>query len=463
MSYTAAVEGLYALAGELAGTRRKFELDHMRALMRALGDPQNSFKAVLIAGTNGKGSTAATLASILAASGYRTGLYTSPHLLRVNERIQLAADSGQLLPIADEVFAAVFDRVRDGAARAVRDGALPQLPSFFEVVTAMAFCAFADAQVDIAVLEVGLGGRLDATNIVEPLLSVITDISLDHTEWLGDTITAIAREKAGILRQNGVLVTLPQHPEANAAIGEVAVALDVTGVNAAEYLPGHSPRVQGGDGTQIPMFGTLLRLTPRLQGEHQRRNLALALAAAETLATRFGFDTITAESTIRGVAGVQWPGRLEHASVPGGAPVLLDVAHNPAGIWTLRSFLSGAFQRAAELPAPRTLVFSALADKAIDEMSQILFPLFDEPGDRVLLVHVNSPRASTMERLETLAASAGEGAQAAFHVLNSVQEAYDLLRLETRGSIVVAGSVYLVSEWQAAAAADARGNTLEAV
>ncbi len=466
MSYTAAVEGLYALAGELAGTRRKFELDHMRALMRALGDPQHQFKALLIAGTNGKGSTAATLASILAASGYRTGLYTSPHLLRVNERIQLAANAAPLLPITDDVFAGIFDRVQDAAAGAVRDGAFPQLPSFFEVVTAMAFCAFADACVDIAVLEVGLGGRLDATNIVNPLLSVITDISLDHTEWLGDTITAIAREKAGILRQNGVLVTLPQHPEANAAIGEVAVALNVTGVNAAEYLPGHSARRQEGpsthnDDTRIPAFGTLLQLFPRLQGEHQRRNLALALAAAETLSTRFGFDRVSAESTTTGVAAVQWPGRLEQTAVPGGAPVLLDVAHNPAGIWTLRSFLSRAFESPGELPAPRTLVFSALADKAIHEMAQILFPLFDEPGNTILLVHVNSPRASTLDRLQSLATSSGEGVQATLSVLNSVKQAYDLVRLQARGSIVVAGSVYLVSEWKAAALADAHGSTLE--
>ncbi len=461
MSYTAAVEGLYALAGELQGTRRKFELDHMRALMHALGDPQNRFKALLIGGTNGKGSTAATLASILSASGYRTGLYTSPHLLRVNERIQLAVNGAPLLSVTNDAFAQAFDRVRDAAARAVSDGALPQLPSFFEVVTAMAFCVFADAAVDIAVLEVGLGGRLDATNIVEPLLSVITDISLDHTEWLGDTITAIAREKAGILRQNGVLVTLPQHPEANAAIGEVAVALNVTGVNAAEYLPGHSPHIRDGDDTHIPAFGTLLELSPRLPGDHQRRNLALALAAAETLAARFGFDNVTAETTTSGVADVRWPGRLERATLPGGAPVLLDVAHNPAGIWTLRSFLSHAFQQQAELPPPRALVFSALADKAVDEMSQILFPLFDEPGDRVLLVHVNSPRAATVDRLQALAVSAAAGAKASFLVLGSVQEAYDSLRLQTQGSIVVAGSVYLVSEWKSAALRDAPQNTME--
>ncbi len=449
MSYTAAVAGLHALGGELAGTRRKFELDHMRTLMHAMGDPQRQFPAVLIAGTNGKGSTAATLASILAASGYRTGLYTSPHLLRVNERIQISSGSRPAQPIADDLFADAYTRVHHAARLLVEHGTLPQPPSFFETVTAMAFCAFADAHVDIAILEVGLGGRLDATNIVDPLLSVITDIALDHTEWLGDTITAIAREKAGILRKDGVLVTLPQHPEANAAIGEIAVALGVTGVNAADYLPGHSARLQG-HSTRVPAFGELLQLAPQLQGDHQRRNLALAIAAAETLSARFDFNRITAQTTTRGVAAVQWPGRLERSATPGGVPVLLDVAHNPAGIWTLRSFLSHAFEDAT-LPAPRTLVFAALADKAVEEMAQILFPLFDDAGDRILLVPVSNPRSSSIDRLQELATSAGEGARAPVAVLANVKAAYDALRLQAHGSIVVAGSVYLIAEWKAEA------------
>ena len=393
MSYTAALKGLDALGAELTGLRRKFDLDHMRVLAAALGDPQRSFSSVLVAGTNGKGSTAATLASILCASGYRTGLYTSPHLLRINERLQISEAAGVLQPVGDENFGRLYAQVHEAAEPLVRSGTLPQMPSFFETVTAMAFLAFADARVDIAVLEVGLGGRLDATNIVEPLISVITDIALDHMAWLGNTITEIAREKAGILRPNGILVTLPQHPEANAAIGEVAVRLEVTGVNAAQYLPQRSPRAHDGLADLVPAFGTLLALTPALAGDHQQRNLALAVAAAETLQTRFGLTKIDASSVTRGVADVRWPGRLEQGCLPGGAAMLLDVAHNPAGIWTLRSHLSRAFH-AGTLPAPRTLVFSALADKAIEEMAQILFPLFDDEGDRVLVVQVDSPRAT---------------------------------------------------------------------
>ncbi len=465
MSYTAAVEGLSALGAELAGARRKFELAHMRTLAAALGDPQQHFPSVLIAGTNGKGSTAATLAGILTASGYRTALYTSPHLLRVNERVQIADADGVLRPIDDEAFGRLYARVHDAAETLVRDGALPQMPSFFETLTAIAFLAFAEAGVEMAVLEVGLGGRLDATNIVEPLVSVLTDIALDHMAWLGNTVGEIAREKAGILRQDGVLVTLPQHPEANAAIGEAAVELNVTGVNAAQYLPQRSAREHDGLPDLVPAFGTLLALQPVLAGDHQRRNLALALAAAETLQSRFGFEDITATSVTRGVAGVRWPGRLEHARLPGGAACLLDVAHNPAGIWTLRSYLSRAFDTGT-LPSPRTLVFSALADKAIDEMAQILFPLFDDEGDRVLLVQVDSPRATPLERLHELRSISAEGARAAFEVLPDVAAAYDRVRTQPAGCVIVAGSVYLVAEWkqasQATDAADANaGRTMQ--
>src|SRR6201996_6739652 len=210
MSYQDTVEQLYALGHELASTpSHKFDLAYVRAMLEALGHPERAFRSVLIAGTNGKGSTAATLASILRASGLRTGLYTSPHLERPNERIQIDGDQ-----ISDSDFARRYFQVAEVADALVSTGRLEQNPSYFETLTAMAFLHYAEAGIDVAVLEVGMGGRLDATNIVDPLLSVITDISLDHTEWLGDTISLIAREKAGILRRNGTLITLPQHPEA---------------------------------------------------------------------------------------------------------------------------------------------------------------------------------------------------------------------------------------------------------
>src|SRR5437868_4547648 len=182
-SYSAAIARLYELGHELARTpAHKFDLAHMRALTAALRHPERRFASVLIAGTNGKGSTAATLASILRAAGHRTALYTSPHLVRVNERMRVEGDE-----ISDPEFTAVYQRVDEVARQLVAAGELPHPPSFFEVLTAMAFEYFAMAAVEIAVLEVGMGGRLDATNIVEPALTIITDIALDHQKFLGDT------------------------------------------------------------------------------------------------------------------------------------------------------------------------------------------------------------------------------------------------------------------------------------
>ena len=235
---------------------------------------------MLIAGTNGKGSTAATLASILTEAGLRTGLYTSPHLERPNERIRV--DRAE---IADADFARLFFRVSETADRLVSSGRLPQMPSFFEMLTALAFLYFAESKVEIAVLEVGMGGRLDATNVVDPLISIVTDISLDHMEWLGPTIAAIAREKAGILRAGGTMITLPQHPEANQVLGEVATELDVRGVSAAPYMPASEAKGP----YAVEALGATIKVDSPLQGAHQQRNVALAIAAAVELAARHGF------------------------------------------------------------------------------------------------------------------------------------------------------------------------------
>src|SRR4051794_31518194 len=227
MSYENAVASMFALGHELAQTpSQKFDLAHMRVLLRALDHPEKRFPSVLIAGTNGKGSTAATLSSILSASGLKTGLYTSPHLIRLNERIRI-----NTAEISDNDFALLHGEVDRVAERLVAEGALPWHPSFFEMMTAIAFCYFSAQEVQIAVLEVGMGGRLDATNVVEPLVSVITDVSLDHQKFLGNTVGEIAREKAGIIRPAGVVVTLPQQPEANDVIGNAILDLNAVGVS----------------------------------------------------------------------------------------------------------------------------------------------------------------------------------------------------------------------------------------
>jgi len=440
--YAAAVQSLLARTAELT-TRRKFDPEHMRILAHALGDPQRHFTAILIAGTNGKGSTAATLAAILAAAHIRTGLYTSPHLSRINERIRV---QGQ--PIADEDFARLYFQVDDTANQLVASGELPCQPSFFETVTAIAFLAFAN-RVDIAVLEVGLGGRLDATNIVDPLLSILTDIDIDHTEWLGPTLTHIAREKAGILRQNGWLVTLPQHPEANQVIGEVATALDVAAINAAEYMPYKTTQpdqLQAGpeeapdspglrNRYTILFAGAELQIDSPLAGQHQQRNIALAIAAAVAISNQYGYE-ITAADIARGVADTNWPGRLE--LIPGAPAILLDVAHNPAGAWTLRAALSDL--DAAHPCKKKTLLFGCLADKPADQLAQILFPLFDE----LVLTRPTSPRAADPTQLATLATTLRTKSQVVDQPAAALEAALAVTPPE--GLLVIAGSVYLVGE-----------------
>jgi dihydrofolate synthase / folylpolyglutamate synthase len=426
MSYSAAISELNRMTPELhtqPGTaRRKFSLDEIRVLLEALGNPHRKFRSILIAGTNGKGSTAATLASILDASGLRTALYTSPHLERPNERIRTRAAE-----ISDDAFASLYFRVHDTAERLVLNGGLPQFPSFFETLTAMAFLYFAEDGVEVAVLEVGMGGRLDATNIVDPLLSIITDISLDHTEWLGPTIAAITREKAGILRPNGTLVTLPQHPEANQALGEVAVELNVCGVSATPYMP----IIDAGETYPVEVLGEEIEVASPLHGPHQHRNIALAIAAAVELATQHNFP-VTAASIAAGIRATSWPGRLEELR-SGTHTWILDVAHNPSGAWALRASLRET------APAPRTLVFSCLRDKPLAELAQILFPLFEA----VVFAPIASPRATPLADLLAAAAQTGTRAYAA----ETIAEALAIAEQHAADApIVVSGSVYLVGE-----------------
>ncbi len=523
MQYQEALEILRMLGPELrtgnalvpGSLPRKFSLDHIRVLLAALGNPQQRFPAVLIAGTNGKGSTAATLASICQAAGLRTGLYTSPHLLRVNERIRV---NGEEIPDAD--FGQCFGQAYTTAERLVARSELPHVSSFFELLTATAFLHFAAQAIEIAILEVGLGGRLDATNVVDPLVSVITDIGIDHTEFLGNTVTEIAREKAGILRSNGVLVTLSQHPDANAAIGEMAVALQVRGVDASRCLPprgftgqplpmphllppspaslplsarqgntlaafnrneleGPAPVAHAASGGSLlptppadetrgtsplgrnryplSIDGQVLQVDSPLAGQHQQRNLALALATALELRASHGF-AIPNAAVEAGLRNTHWPGRLEWIAPLAGAsrphaPLLLDVAHNPAGAWALRAAL-------AQLPEdqPRTLVFSCLADKQVDEMTRILFPLFDSTSgdparrrDHIVLAPIANSRAATVDQLLAAAHALDVPAHAAPHLHAALQQAQALTPVD--GVVVATGSVYLIGELRALALA----------
>jgi dihydrofolate synthase/folylpolyglutamate synthase len=449
VSYESALAQMYALGHELAATpSHKFDLAHMRALLRALGHPEKSLECVLIAGTNGKGSTAATLASILQASGLKTGLYTSPHLVRINERIRIDG-----LPISDENFALLHDEVGRTAERLVKDGELPWHPSFFEMLTAMAFEYFRRQDPDLVVLEVGMGGRLDATNVVEPRLSVITDIALDHQKFLGNTIRDIAGEKAGIIRAGGVVVTLPQMPEANDVIGHAVLDLSARAVSAVPFVPPMSPGAadywtktpntsttavtESAEGPRsrypLQVMGQQIVVDSPLIGRHQLRNVALAIAAAVEMHAQ-AFTGITPQMIERGIRETRWPGRFQVVPASGNSPeVVLDVAHNPAGAWALRSTLSAGYE-----DRPVTMVFGAMRDKALSEMAEILFPL----ADHVILAQADNPRSATPSEIRQAAR-----VQADFREVGHVGAALTEARITGAGGvIVVTGSIYLVGE-----------------
>ncbi len=440
MSYETAVARIYALGHELAQMPSpKFDLDHMRVLLRALDYPERRFPSVLIAGTNGKGSTAATLASILKASGLRTGLYTSPHLIRINERIRINGEE-----ISDDEFALLHDMIDRTAERLVGESELPWHPSFFEMLTAIAFEYFSRKKIDIAVLEVGMGGRLDATNVIDPQISVITDISLDHQKFLGNTVTEIAREKAGIIRRGGIVVTLPQQPQANGVIGNTILDLEAQAVSAVPYVPPVAPSTQyrvanselGRAIFRYPLevMGKRILVETPLVGRHQLRNVALAIAAAEELSHR-GF-AITADSIEHGIRETHWPGRFQVISPVKGAPeYVLDVAHNPAGAWALRSTLSGAYENRS-----LTFVFGAMRDKAIGEIAEILFPL----AERVIATRADNPRSATSGEIREAAAHTSVAIEQAPNVAAALERARVLAG--SNGVVVVTGSIYIVGE-----------------
>ncbi len=439
MSYQTAISRMYALGYELTQTpSQKFDLAHMRVLLGALNNPERRFPGVLIAGTNGKGSTAATLASILQASGLRTGLYTSPHLVRINERIRINGEA-----IGDDAFALLHDVVDRTAERLVSEGELPWHPSFFEMLTAMAFEYFAQKKVEIAVLEVGMGGRLDATNVIEPRVSVITDISLDHQKFLGDTVTEIAREKAGIIRPGGIVVTLPQQPQANDVIGNTILELGARGVSAVSYVPPVSPaseqyfgRNENRPVARYPMafLGKEITVETPLVGRHQLRNIALALAAAEEL-SKLGFP-VSAESTERGIRGTRWLGRFQVIPARDGSPeYVLDVAHNSAGAWALRSTLSTAYEDRRLI-----FVFGAMRDKAIAEIAEILFPL----AERVIATEADNPRSATAEEIRAAAVRISMEMENAPDVPTALERAH--AAAGPNGVVVVTGSIYIVGE-----------------
>jgi len=390
MNYTESVNYLLTLGRELAAPSHaratKFELTNIRALAARMENPQNKFHSIHIAGTNGKGSTAAMTESILRRAGYRTGLYTSPHLESINERIRVDGN-----PISDEEFAAAFTRLHALIEQMLGAGELAAHPTFFECLTAMALDIFARVPVEFAVLEVGMGGRLDATNIVTPEVSVITQIHFDHESFLGHSIAEIAGEKAGIIKRGVTVVSAAENPDAVAVIRRKAEELSAPlveidsayRVDALSSTDGfYSADISGKSANDARPI--TLRLS--LAGRYQVRNAITALAVTRELARR-GFH-VTDANIANGIAAVQWPGRIE--KIAERPAIFLDGTHNPAGARELAAFWQ------EHLKGRRIhLVYGSVRDKSVDEIAGLLFPL----AASVIVTAPRQPRALSAEAL----------------------------------------------------------------
>ncbi|MCX6623440.1 MAG: bifunctional folylpolyglutamate synthase/dihydrofolate synthase [Acidobacteria bacterium] len=416
MNYPDSVRFLYALGNEIKTA--KLGLTRVAQLAAALGNPHHHGRILHIAGTNGKGSVAAMLESCLRAAGFSTGLYTSPHLSEPTERIRI---NGLPVPAVD--FTAAFAEVHTAAEALLEQGALDLHPTYFETVTLMALLLFQRQRVDWTVLEVGLGGRLDATNIVHPHLTVITPIDFDHEAYLGTSLEAIAGEKAGILKSHVPVILGRQRPEAEAVLLARAaeLAAPVHRIADCTAVPGPQSAFSSELQVTAPIH---LHLTCPLPGAHQLDN---ALTAALAL-HHCGIAPAAIEI---GIAQVQWPGRMERVSE---APtILLDGAHNPAGARVLSAYIQAHFKNRAVW-----IVYGAMRDKAVEEITGILFPL----ATRLILTAPAQARAIRPEALAEIAARPDA------LIAPSVPEAVRLVRLLAAPDDVVffTGSLFLVGE-----------------
>lgn len=402
MDYAHAVQYLYSLGNEIHTA--KLGLERITALLHALGDPQSACRFVHVAGTNGKGSTSAMIEAGLRAAGVRTGLYTSPHLVEPTERIQIAGR-----PVTEEQFAAAFDQVHETADRMLREGKLDLHPTYFETVTAMAFLLFRDERADMVVLEVGMGGRLDATNVVQPVLCVITPIDYDHQQFLGDTLPQIASEKFGILKPGVPAVISRQHPE-------------------VDELPRPAPAVRTSEfpvsDLHLYARGSRFRALDAeiycpLAGEHQVENALTAAVALKQL----GYGP-------KGISQTRWPGRLEHISDR--PEIILDGAHNVAGTRALVKYME-RFYYGRRI----WIVYGVMRDKAVGEITSMLFPL----AERVIATAPANSRALPPDQIP------GDNVE----VAQSVPDAISILEREAFPTDVVfiTGSLFVVGEARA--------------
>ncbi len=441
MNYDESVRALLALGRELAAPRQpalssapgarvqKFGLENIATLSAALGNPHRAVPCVHIAGTNGKGSTAAMLESILRAAGLRTGLYTSPHLERINERIRTNGEN-----ISDDDFAAAWTRVHAAIESLLASGALAAHPTYFECVTAMAFLAFAEKKVELAIYEVGLGGRLDSTNIVVPEVAVITSIDFDHENYLGHSIEEIAGEKAGIIKPGAWVISSAERPEARAVIARRAAEMNARLVEVDTRWRLEDVRVSDGCSRAVASASdseAKIYLAPALPGRFQLRNALTAAAAARLLAER-GVN-ISDDAIARGIAAARWPGRLERISEH--PAVYVDGTHNTAGARELVKFWDENF-------AGRRiwLVFGAMRDKAVDEIAGLLFP----HAEAVILTEPRQPRAISVSLLAEMTAHL---ARKSLSIRDPGEALERALEMAQPGDAVFAtGSLYLVGD-----------------
>jgi dihydrofolate synthase/folylpolyglutamate synthase len=404
MTYSESVQFLYSLGNEIQTA--KFGLDRISRLLQALGGPHRCGRFIHVAGTNGKGSTCAMIEAGLRDAGVRTGLYTSPHLVEPTERIQIA---GQ--PISENQFAEAFTQVHELAERMLSRGELDLHPTYFESVTAMAFLLFARQQVDTIVLEVGMGGRLDATNVVDPLLSVITPIDFDHQFFLGDTLAKIAAEKAGILKP-GVPAIFAEQPEEAETIlrahakGPYTLAREWAISDLSINERGSTFRMRD------------LEIVCPLAGQHQVENARTAAIALHQLSL-----------SPAGIAQTRWPGRLEQVSRE--PEIILDGAHNPAGARALANYIR-RFYSGRRI----WMIYGVMRDKAVGEMASLLFPL----ADRVIVTAPDNSRAMPPEEIPAPGAT----------IARTVGQAVALLdKAAPSDAIFITGSLFVVGEARA--------------
>jgi dihydrofolate synthase/folylpolyglutamate synthase len=416
MNYAEAVRFLYSLGNEVKAA--KLGLERMRSLLGTLGDPHRQGDFIHVAGTNGKGSVCAMIESAFRATGARTGLYTSPHLSEPVERIRIAGE-----PIGRDTFAAAFERVHRAAESLIASGEFEAHPTYFETVTAMAFVAFQEAGARPVVLEVGLGGRLDATNVITPQLAVITPVDFDHEAFLGRSLEAIAAEKAGILKPGVQAVFAAQRPEVTRTLRSAAAALGIEPVWTSEWQVRNLELYPGGSCFRLA-GPKEFRVDCPLAGEHQVANAVTAAVALDTL----GFPP---EAIREGIRRTRWPGRLERVSM---APeIVLDGAHNPAGARSLAAYINRFFAERRVW-----LIYGAMRDKAIEEMAAILFPLADE-------IIATAPKQARAVRPETIRELADHPR---LRTAESLDEALAVIRREAApgDAVFISGSLFLVAE-----------------